>query len=386
MDHIQEAIQHLQGAVTYHPMVKRIVDFLETLQLNEPTGQAVSQSNDQLANQLNNKPTNCTTVEARLGTLERKIDTVVATVAALATQRPQHTTHRTKSYAAAAAAATATTPLVQPQASRPSYTQLSQPPQPHPQRPSKENRLVIILRKGATTPALDPLTLRNSINTFIKATKGLQNVVSTISLSLKGNITITTPGHIAVDIIDQSVIRKVFEGYPIDRVQAPETWIQLVAHGAPKRPFEGPEGMDIFKEEIHIFNSCKVVNNPRWLVAPGAAKQAGSVVFAVATEAEGRACIVHGVVVAGVLLRVARLRPYGPTTQCFRCQGFGHNPKECREPPRCRFDGEAHHTTQHTCKTCKAQAPCQHTVLHCANCQGAHQANSTTCDVYKGLH
>ena len=50
--------------------------------------------------------------------------------------------------------------------------------------------------------------------------------------------------------------------------------------------------MDIFKEEIHIFNPCKVVNNPRWLVVPGASKQAGSVVFVVVSEAEGRVCVV----------------------------------------------------------------------------------------------
>ena len=65
----------------------------------------------------------------------------------------------------------------------------------------------------------------------------------------------------------------------------------MVAHGAPKRVFEGPEGMALFKEEALTFSSCKIINDPRWLVVPGPDKRAGSVVFAVATEAEKQACI-----------------------------------------------------------------------------------------------
>jgi len=428
--HIRVAWENLKQALPVWPEVKEVMDYLETLQQGRPAvrfngpqtsqlngpqasqlngpqagqlnGPQASQLNGLQASQLNGQPASRTATEARLGALERKLDAVLATLtepgppksyaAVLATLK-----HPPKSYAAAAAATTAlpTTPTThQPQPrTQPQPRAQPQPrTQPNTQQPripvwpSKENKLVIILRKGAPTPILEPLALRNSINTFIKATKGLRNVVSTISLSLKGNITITTPGHAASDVVDQAVVEKVFEGYPIDRIQTPQTWVQLVAHGAPKRPFEGPGGMDTFKDEVHTFNSCKVINNPRWLVVPGASKQAGSVVFAVASEAEGRACIAQGIVVAGVRLRATLLRPYGPTTQCFRCQGFGHDPRECRAPPRCRFDGEAHHTTHHICRTCKAQTPCQHVMLHCANCQGPHQANSTTCEVYKGLH
>ena len=60
-----------------------------------------------------------------------------------------------------------------------------------------------------------------------------------------------------------------------------------MAYSAPKRPFEDLEGIGVFKDKIHVFNSYKVVNNLRWLVVPGAEKQAGSVVFVVASEAEG---------------------------------------------------------------------------------------------------
>jgi hypothetical protein len=184
------------------------------------------------------------------------------------------------------------------------------------------------------------------------------------------------------------MVERVFQGFPVDRVQAPDSWIQLVAHSAPKRPFEGPEGIATFRDEVHTFNPYRVVNNPRWLRVPGPEKMAGSVVFAVATEAEARACVAGGLVVAGARLRVVNLMPYSPTTQCHRCQGFGHNPRTCRARPRCRFDGEPHHTTHHICKQpdCRARTACTHTTLCCANCQGPHQANSPTCEVYIGLH
>ena len=126
--------------------------------------------------------------EARLGTLERKLDAVLASLIA-----PQP-----KSYAAAAAAAASPRKTSsQPHKPQPRETQPRTPA-----LPSKENKLVIVLWKGAPTPTLEPFALRNSINAFVKAIKGLSNVVSTISLSLKGNIIITTPSRIAVDIID----------------------------------------------------------------------------------------------------------------------------------------------------------------------------------------
>jgi hypothetical protein len=222
----------------------------------------------------------------------------------------------------------------------------------------------------------------------LKTTKGLYNVVSTISLSLKGNITITTPKHKAIDLIDRAVVQEVFRDFPVKEILTPTTWIQVVAHGAPKRAFEGPEGMAIFKEEVHTFNSCKVVNDPRWLAIPGPEKRAGSVVFAVATEAEKRACIAQGLVVAGMRLRVAPFKAYTATTQCYRCQGHGHDPRKCRARARCRYDGEAHHTTHHICRQpgCRATTVCTHTVIQCANCEGPHQADSPECEVYKGLH
>ena len=158
-----------------------------------------------------------------------------------------------------------------------------------------------------------------------------------------------------------------------------------MAYRAPKRPFERLGSMDIFKEEVHVFNPCRVINTPRWLVAPGASKQAGSVVFALASESEAQNCITQSIVVAGVRLRTVYLKSYRLTTQCFWYQGFGHDPRACKAPPRCRFDSEIHHTTHYVCKTCKSQTPCQHMVLSCANCQGPHRSNSTDCSVFKAL-
>ena len=59
--------------------------------------------------------------------------------------------------------------------------------------------------------------------------------------------------------------------------------------------------------------------------------------------------------------------------QCFNCQKLGHTALSCKGKTRCLLCGENHKKDE-----CLRTA----TEFKCANCQGAHKANSTRCELY----
>lgn len=61
------------------------------------------------------------------------------------------------------------------------------------------------------------------------------------------------------------------------------------------------------------------------------------------------------------------------TTQCHRCQAWGHAESNCRRPPKCFKCAEDHHTS-----TCVKPISLL-TQIVCANCKGDHAANSRDC-------
>jgi hypothetical protein len=205
LGHIQDALKSLQQALQLRPDLQEVVDLLKARATDPAAGQPVGQP---------------TTTETRLEALERKLDILIGNQATA----PQHP----KSYAAAAAKSLPKGPKPPgtapeaPKATKPTGAAKG-PTKPQGARPSGENRLVLLLQEGAPTPDLDPLALRNALNSHLKTTKGLYNVVSTISLSLKGNITITTPKHKAIDLIDRAVVQEVFQDFPVKEILTPTT-------------------------------------------------------------------------------------------------------------------------------------------------------------------
>ena len=73
--------------------------------------------------------------------------------------------------------------------------------------------------------------------------------------------------------------------------------------------------------------------------------------------------------------RVEETKPLPTVLQCFKCQKFGHNFYECKEPEsRCLRCGGNHRLA--SCPTPRANAKC-------ANCSESHAANFKGCPAYK---
>ena len=246
---------------------------------------------------------------------------------------------------------------------------------------SKDDRQVIIrLKKDLDRPELLSHTLRNNLNKVMGTT-----AITSVELSARGNIVITTnkPFTASQLMAREKEWKSVFDAYEVEAAEIPTSWVKLVAHGVPVLP--EVDTISIFQQEVETFNPVKVKGNPRWLKAPTEEKRAGSVVFAVPTEDEGIFSLKNGLYIAGVRVKVAAFKTFTHKTQCYRCQGFGHNPSTCNKPVACAICAKRHLTRVHKCNSCSASQLCEHATPACANCKGNHMANNKECEVYKAV-
>ena len=247
----------------------------------------------------------------------------------------------------------------------------------------KSNRLILIKSPNSTND-FSPLAIRNAFNkAFLD--KGVQGpVVATVSKSLGQNVVVTTANPFSAEYLleKQSIWEHVIR---FQSAQKDEPWHKVVLHGIPTADFNNPTGMDLIVEEIKTFNKDLVpIGTPYWLTPSEKRlnQRAGSVVVAFATATEASRAIRHRLYVAGISVRVEKLYSTAATTQCSKCQGFGHLNTHCKRTPRCRLCGELHATQQHVCNTCRIKgSKCPHLVPNCANCKEAHTADLKSCEV-----
>src|SRR6267154_498831 len=98
------------------------------------------------------------------------------------------------------------------------------------------------------------ISVRNLLNTAFRS-KGIKGlVISTVSLSSKGNIIVNTTPEFNSDFLvqNEAIIKGVLP--LVIRVQKGEPWYKVIIYGISIRKFDIPEGMDLVLEEIKTFN------------------------------------------------------------------------------------------------------------------------------------
>ena len=251
---------------------------------------------------------------------------------------------------------------------------------------NKDKRAILIgtsLTKDASV-----LSLRNMLNKAFEA-KGIKGpVVASITKSLNQNTVITTTGTYSANfLLEKQDIQKHI--IPFKLAQLDESQYKVVVHRIPIADFNNPLGMDLIKEEISTFNKgLTPIGTPYWLTPSDkrVSQRAGSVAVAFATQEEANKAIYNRLYIAGISTRVEKHYSTAPTTQCNKCQGFGHLDSYCRKHEKCRLCGESHATSQHYCKTCKTKGTsCLHLAPKCINCKESHQANSKLYEVFLAI-
>ena len=252
--------------------------------------------------------------------------------------------------------------------------------QPATPKEREASQLVLLKKKNETLPAYSSRSIRNSINnSIIKGGQVKGPVVGAVTTSKNGNIVLTTIPPYNADLLKsyQPQWQDVVKTLPIEDSQIQRPWLKLVAHGVLTEVGED------FQEECEIFNPIKVKGAVRWLKKP--TKSTGSMVFAVATQEEQSHCLNKGLLIAGRPVTIVKFKTHSQYSQCFRCQGFGHDPAKCTNRVACKLCAGKHYSKSHNCKTCQASTECAHTTLKCINCGGQHAANSPTCEILKAV-
>lgn len=264
--------------------------------------------------------------------------------------------------------------------------------QAKPTYPTKQNlracKRVILVQDPDMTATVSPLQARNTINNAFAA-KGVKGpVVNLVSKTNSGNISINMTDEYTSDFFLEK--RDIWEKIiPHMTAQKDQPWFKVVAHGIPISDFNHDQGMDMIKDEITTFNKgLKPIGMPYWIstVENRLVKKAGSVAIAFATEEEASRAIRNRLYIAGISVRVSKFYTVAPTTQCSKCQGFGHLDNYCRKDPKCGLCGDEHSTVQHFCSVCKTKGKsCNHLAPKCVNCTGDHVSGSKSCQVFQSL-
>jgi hypothetical protein len=253
-------------------------------------------------------------------------------------------------------------------------------------------RSTLLLAHMEQASSFSAITTRNLLNTAFRS-KGIKGlVISTVSLSAKGNIIVNTTPEFNSDFLvqNESIIKGVLP--LVTGIQKGEPWYKVIVHGIPIREFDTPEGMDLVLEEIRIFNKgLEPIGQPYWATSQekrdSGLQRAGSVVVAFPTEIQANRAIKNRLLIAGISAKVVKYHTISSTVQCSKCAGYGHLDSICKREPKCLLCGESHVTENHFCPICKKKGKkCPHVTTKCANCSSTtHSASSKLCEVYLAI-
>jgi len=130
--------------------------------------------------------------------------------------------------------------------------------------------------------------------------------------------------------------------------------VQMVVHGVPTSlPLES------LQQELTTYNPGLVMaSTPRWLTKPEQRKdkKASSVVIVLSGNKAQDVASRPRLFAFSATLRAERKLRFGPTTQCAKCQKFGHYTNKCNNPPACRWCSSPHLTGAHSCPTSTCSA------------------------------
>ena len=279
----------------------------------------------------------------------------------------------------------------QPNQQNQNWTQVTYQKQPKPTvgGNKKKSRQLVLITPESPNSDINSMTLRNNINNAFTKAGAQKPVILTVGRSLvRRNIVLTTTESFTAEYLLEK--KAIWEHLvPHTTCQVNEPWHKVVIHGVPTADFDNDNLVDMVKNEIQTFNhGLKVIGAPYWLTAANRRPKqyAGSIVVAFATEKEATTAIRNRLYMAGRSLKVEKLYAVSPTTQCNKCQGFGHLDNKCTRPEKCQICAGGHHTSQHKCSSCPARGKaCVHTLVKCANCNQNHKANDISCEVFRSL-
>jgi hypothetical protein len=261
-----------------------------------------------------------------------------------------------------------------------------------PSKLALSRRCTLLLVHQVQASSFSSIYIRDLINNAFKANGIEKPVISTVSLSIKGNIVVyTTPEFNADFLVEKKAIIKGVLPLVKD-LQKGEPWYKVIIHNLPIQEFNTSDGMDLVISEITTFNKgLTPIGRPYWLTSPEARNSGlnrlGSVVVAFPIEEQANRAIKNKLFIAGISAKVVKYRTFSSSIQCKNCSSFGHLDKFCKKEPKCILCASPHIVTEHFCTICKLKGKrCIHLTPKCINCNStSHSADSKLCEVFLAL-
>lgn len=169
-----------------------------------------------------------------------------------------------------------------------------------------------------------------------------------------------------------------FLGHASARVN--ERWSKFLVHGVPV-----DTSLETIRHDIESnYPSLKLAQTPRWL-APAAKrvdKTHSTIVIALLGSITLQRIGVSRLTIRNRPCRISEYVQFGASTQCTKCQLYGHHTLYCQSKESvCAVCAGLHTTKDHPCKiqSCKAGPLCTHPPIKCAACSDSHKANDPNC-------
>jgi hypothetical protein len=250
--------------------------------------------------------------------------------------------------------------------------------------PIAEREIVISFKNGLKCKPTDENAFRalKTVNKVIAENKDLEKPPFICArFTLSNNLALTAGlDNCALDyeshlkVITES-IKFVGDGTAIVN----EKWSKFLLHGVPTFGT-----LEEIRNDVEIYYpKLKLGQTPRWL-APAdkrTGKPASTIVLAFIGTVTSKD-IDRSLTVLNKVCHLSPYYPYGPQTQCHRCQQYGHATELCGvENPACAVCAGNHLTKDHQCEVskCKTGPVCVHGDIKCAACGNPHKASDRSC-------
>jgi hypothetical protein len=201
-------------------------------------------------------------------------------------------------------------------------------------------------------------------------------------ITIRGAIVFTT-GNDHNNVIYEdyiSIIMHTLEYYGnCERVEIGKRFSQFLLHGIPTHLSIS----DISDSITANYPQLVQGQTPRWLTPPERReyKACSTIVMTLTGDVKKDAIGRQNLIVCNRECQVDDYIAYGRTTQCRKCQAYGHPAALCRNNSCCAVCAGPHETREHPCTlpTCKKGPTCTHPPIRCANCNSPHKASDPNC-------
>ena len=252
-------------------------------------------------------------------------------------------------------------------------------------------RCTLLQARNVQANTFSSINTRNTLNLAFKE-KGIKElVISIVSISLRGNIVVTTTSEFDIEFLisNKGVIKRVLS--LLTTIKQGNLQYKVAIYSISIREFDIEERLDskLVAKEISIFNKGLTPIGRSYWATPKEKRdlglvQTGTIIIAFPDEEQAKRAISNRLLIAGISAKVVKYITTPSTSQYTRCTRFGHSETLCKRAKKCILCTENHISKLYFCSTYKkTNTKYNHLSIRYANCNSTnHMADSKLYKVY----